>query len=361
MPNKNRIDPATTSPGYEDYQCIGESTVTLNRDHIIPYEKIIRFINIILETADLRKKASNWITTALSTYKFNQAREKDVIFSNAIKFIIDYGILNKILDAKNDKDFDEKIYNQYESIFELKKVQKNDKKENRIKALLEYYFTTNESDKVKLELSASLNLTLLITKLALEQSLTKKQYLPSAFFTDDDEIYIKVDKVEDNYKNDTLTNNDKDIIKRATGWMPGNVFRAPRPKPQDKGNEFDCTVAATEIDLQQLIKYYKAYLQINSFFDNNTADENEAINILNDIATIKNLWPFIHKNWSYIPTDKGKYLYYPQKIFSMTFQTIEDNNSIIINIDDKFIQNNKNLSENNNSFSFLKNFKQTKH
>lgn len=334
---EKRKDPATTSPGYEDYQWIGrpQFKITLNRDHIIPYEKIITFLVKILSKDDLKK--NEWIESALNKYQFNQTREKEYIFSNASKIIKDVNTLKSILHPKEDEDLNKKFYNKYKSIFEKKRIGLNAEIDDQIKALLEFYFTTNDIYKKKLKsLIDELN-----NKIR-SQGLEKQKYLPSDFFTNDEGIYINVDIVKKNHENRDLTDNDKIIIQRATGWMPGNVFLAPKPKPQDQGNEFDCTVAATDISTLQPANYKKAYDNINLFLDNEQNDvAQNAIKVLTIIASSRaNLWPFIYTNWAY--DSKG---FYPNKIFDFTHNCIIDNTEFKSNpktlITEEWIRKNK--------------------
>ena len=154
--HSNRKDPATTSPGYEDHQCIGEPpfTITLNRDHIIPYKDVIAFVNTILDCDNnLEIKINNWIISALETYELNQGREKNKIFTKAAEYIT-----KKI---EGSTSLYESIFRDYQTTSTLykeifTKIGKGPTSEkDQIKTLLEYYYTTNESDKIEINKDAT--------------------------------------------------------------------------------------------------------------------------------------------------------------------------------------------------------------
>lgn len=321
----NRDDPATTSLGYENTQAIADFTVALHRDHIIPYDLIISFVNIILEHNEL--KINSWIEQALNKYFFNQNREKQEIYSYAI----------------NDNDIRTIIipnYNQYKDIFNSAGITDYDTDETKINAIIKYLYELND-----LTLQDDVNNHLNDVRKALHD----KKIIPSSFFTDDESgLYIDVNALITRYKNNPFTEKDKVVIKRATGWMPGNIFLAPYPKPQDKGNVFDCTVAAASIPkefINTLCSAYKAIIEFEKD-QTKTTTAKDALTYLSIIANSReNFWPFIYGNWKYY-SNYDKTFFYPYQIFDIENEIIEYNEEIPICevLDEQFLRDNNNLS-----------------
>jgi len=321
----NRDDPATTSPGYKNTQAIADFTVALHRDHIIPYDLIISFVNIILEHNEL--KINSWIEQALNKYFFNQNREKQEIYSYAI----------------NDNDIRTIIipnYNQYTDIFNSAGITDHDTDETKINAIIKYLYELNNLS-LQSDIVSHLNIV--------RRALRVKNLVPSSFFTDEETgLYIDVESLITRYKNNPFTEKDKVVIKRATGWMPGNIFLAPYPKPQDKGNVFDCTVAAASIPkefINTLCSAYKAIIEFEKDQTKTTTAENALIHLGIIANSRENFWPFIYGNWKYY-SNYDKTFFYPYQIFDIENEIIEYNEEIPICevLDEQFLRDNNNLS-----------------
>ena len=309
LKENNREDPATTSPGYENTQAISDFIVTLHRDHIIPYEKINTFLDILLQIDEL--KFNLWIEAALNKYHFNQSREKEKIYSEAIN---DQEVKDTIIPV--DKGNDE-IYLLYKQIFDSASIVIDSPNNIKILAIIRYIYELN-----------NLNLqddTLNQLK-DIKECLRAKKIYPSTFFSDDSALYINVESVIARYKRNSLIPTDEVIIRRATGWMPGNVFLAPYPKPQDKGNIFDCTVAAANLPSKLIHVFCDAYKTMNEFEKTRkSTTAKAALNSLSIIAKYReNCWPLTYKNWKYYSTN-GHTFFYPKQIVNINSEKIEDN------------------------------------
>ena len=329
---RENMDPEGSTLGYEEFQYIDLNKVTLNRDHIIPFDTIMTFVNILLDLEDF--KYNEWFKTALQTYQFKRNAEAKELYKRAIENeAVKNEALNhqstflekKIFQKTDDNDKKAEIILKwlYEPYIIVKKIQTENK--SKTKSEIEQIIKKLEDEK----------LDVLAGTIRLESSELQtnhpKTILPSSFFTDKDGKYIDVNSLLERFDNRTLQPSDEFIIKKATGWMPGNIFRAPKPKPQDKGNEFDCTVAASVIRQglstfsDFLKKYFEAYNKINDFINNNNFNTaNIAIEKLADIARHPNFRPFIYTNWKYVEAG-----YYPNKIFDLNTQRIIDNDEFI--------------------------------
>ena len=130
--------------------------------------------------------------------------------------------------------------------------------------------------------------------------------------------------------------------------MPGNIFLAPYPKPQDKGNVFDCTVAAASIPkefINTLCSAYKAIIEFEKD-QTKTTTAKDALTYLSIIANSReNFWPFIYGNWKYY-SNYDKTFFYPYQIFDIENEIIEYNEEIPICevLDEQFLRDNNNLS-----------------
>lgn len=315
------MDPEGSTLGYEDFQYMFASNkqVKLNRDHIIPFDTIMTFVNVLFDLEDF--KYNDWFKTALQKYNFNKnketeefykrAKENEVVKNKALEYQSTF-LEKKIIQKSDDNDKRAEIILKwfYEPYIIVKKIETENKgkKESEIEQII------TELKDIKPDDLAG------IIRSQHSKLLTDcPTILPSSFFTGKDGKYIDVDSVLKRLDNRTLQPSDEFIIKKATGWMPGNVFRAPKPKSGEEGNKFDCTVASTGIPESILRdRYYKTYEQINLFLNDEPKPEyvDNAIKTLKAIALVKDIHPFIYDNWSY--DDKYK-IFHPIVIFNDKF------------------------------------------
>lgn len=315
------MDPEGSTLGYEDFQYMFASNkqVKLNRDHIIPFDTIMTFVNVLFDLEGF--KYNDWFKTALQKYNFNKnketeefykrAKENEVVKNKALEYQSTF-LEKKIIQESDDNDKRAEIILKwfYEPYIIVKKIETENKgkKESEIEQII------TELKDIKPDALAG------IIRSQHSKLLTDcPTILPSSFFTGKDGKYIDVDSVLKRLDNRTLQPSDEFIIKKATGWMPGNVFRAPKPKSGEEGNKFDCTVASTGIPESILRdRYYKTYEQINLFLNDEPKPEyvDNAIKTLKAIALVKDIHPFIYDNWSY--DDKYK-IFHPIVIFNDKF------------------------------------------
>lgn len=342
-----RDDPATTLNGYENTQAIAECTVALHRDHIIPYDMIISFVNTILEHNELRH--NSWIEQALKKYAFNQNIDKQKIYSDAKKNI-DNAIKEIIIPTKKENITPPKSL--YKKIFVYAKIETEEPNEETIiNTILNYLY-----EPLPFDLDNEVENRLKEVRKAFR---VKYNVVPSDFFTDDSGLYIDVESVITRYNkipfitidDVVFTAADELAIKRATGWMPGNIFLAPYPKPQDKGNVFDCTVAAAIKDRKLIHMFCNAYNAMIVFDKekSNIAIAKKALENLKNIANSREkFWPFTYKdNWKYITDGKGNASFYPNQIVDIKNGIIRDNDSIpsgYKDLTERFLRTNNNLS-----------------
>ena len=105
---------------------------------------------------------------------------------------------------------------------------------------------------------------------------------------------------------------------RAVGWMPANIFLAPKAKEDDPGSaKVDPTFASASPCEEWARLYYMAYKEIKKCLDASTTNEKRlharnAASTLRWIVTYPDFWKFIPENWLYnIRTGKvkAKYLF----------------------------------------------------
>lgn len=341
-----RDDPATTLNGYENTQAIAECTVALHRDHIIPYDMIISFVNTILEHNELRYNL--WIERALKKYAFNQNIDKQKIYSDAKKNI-DNAIKEIIIPTKKENITPPKSL--YKKIFVYAKIETEEPNdETIINTILKYLYEPlplDLDDEVKNRLEK-----------VRKEFRVKYKVVPSEFFTDDSGLYIDVESVITRYKKIPFTTiedvvftaADDIAIKRATGWMPGNIFLAPYRKPQDDGNVFDCTVAASINNPKLIHTFCNAYNAMNEFNKEkrNIAVAKKALENLSKIACSReNFWTFTYKdNWKYC-FDGKNYLFYPNQIVDVDHGIIKNNEEVPTSctlLSEAFLRTHTNLS-----------------
>ena len=291
-----RMDPTAKYGKYCGDRTLGEKKLTLHRDHIIPHNTIMEFLDCVSEENEKVKgeKISNgWVSSAVNNF-------------------------NNFLKADEDEYEYKKLEAEKEEKLEVDKKGNDGEKlgEHRKETLLD----VGGSEKGEKEISYQRNVF---------------------FISDNNGLSYKTNPIEwiSGTKN-FVSKDEFEVIEKATGWMPGNIFLAPCPKMGEPGDGFDdtCACAAQNGDDGKYFieKHKTAYYNMQAFVKYRTVKNAEkAVELLAEIAEKDTFWEFNQENWLF--DDIG--VAYPKYLC--------DDNAIINNPEDStpFINNVGNLFE----------------
>ncbi len=241
--------------GYENIQ----NGMALQRDHVIPYSLIMNFLKKLKDTLPIKETTDlklPWIKSALDCYSEKFKAQKI------------WRIANEYLDKPNKISFEN--YNAY------------------VNSLPDGVLSLRSGGVSSLPPGEGGILN------AEQQTAVKRAIAFVGTF---------------NFSDGSFKPQEVDI-KMATGWMPANVFLAPKPKADDPGDGFDTTFASAEDVREEDVRCYaQTYREMNAYIKNGDLSVWESLLLkLDQIAKRrKDFWGFKPSEWMYNPAFNKAY------------------------------------------------------